>query len=99
MTYPIARLSLLAVVMYAVSAQEKLAQPAFEVVSVKPASPDSRDPIGLFTYPGGRIRATNYTLKQLIHDAYNVEGYRILGGPQWADEDRFTVEGAQGSEK
>jgi len=74
------------------SGQEKSGPPAFEVVSVKPTPSASRDPIGLFTYPGGRIRATNYTLKQLIHDAYDVKDYRILGGPQWLDADRFDVE-------
>jgi uncharacterized protein (TIGR03435 family) len=68
-------------------------RPAFEVVSVKPAPPESRRMgIGLFTYPGGRIHATNYTLRQLIHDAYNIDTYRILGGPHWIDEDRFEVE-------
>lgn len=48
--------------------------------------------IGLFTYPGGRIHATSYKLRQLIHDAYDVEMFRILGGPRWVDEDRFDVE-------
>lgn len=68
--------------------------PAFEVVSVKPSDPDrdSRFGIGFYTYPGGRIRATNYTLRQLIHDAYNLEMHQIVGGPAWLDEDRFTVE-------
>jgi uncharacterized protein (TIGR03435 family) len=83
---------LVAVVTCAVSGQEKSARPAFEVASVKGTPPVSRDSIGLFTYAGGRIRATKYTLKQLIHDAYNVEDYRIFGGPRWADEDRFDVE-------
>jgi uncharacterized protein (TIGR03435 family) len=87
------RLSVVAaVVTCAVSGQQKAAQPAFEVVSVKRTPPASGDPVGLFTYPGGRIHATNYTLKQLIRDAYNVEEYRILDGPQWVDDDRFSVE-------
>ena len=67
-------------------------QPAFEVVSVKPTPDQSREPIGLFTFPGGRIRATKYTLRMLIHDAYQVEMYQILGGPRWVDGDRFDVE-------
>jgi len=65
--------------------------PAFEVVAVKPL-PAGRGAIGLFTYPGGRIHITTYTLKQLIHDAYNIEMFRILGGPHWPDEDRFDIE-------
>jgi uncharacterized protein (TIGR03435 family) len=68
--------------------------PSFEVVSVKPMTPqgESREPIGLFTYPGGRIRATNYTLRLLIQEAFEMESYRILGGPAWADADRYVVE-------
>jgi len=73
--------------------QEAAIKPAFEVASVKPAPPDGGTMgIGLSTYPGGRIHATNYTLRQLIHDAYNLEMYLILGGPHWADDDRFDVE-------
>ena len=73
--------------------QEAATKPAFEVVSVKPSPPQGGPiGIGLFTYPGGRIHATSYTLRMLIHDAYNLEMYKILGGPRWADEDRFDVE-------
>jgi uncharacterized protein (TIGR03435 family) len=69
------------------------ARPAFEVVSVKPAPPENRMMgIGLNVYAGGRIHATNYRLRQLIHDAYNIEMFRILGGPGWIDEDRFDIE-------
>jgi uncharacterized protein (TIGR03435 family) len=67
-------------------------QPAFEIASVKPTPSEAREPIGLSTFPGGRIRATNYTLKLFIHDAYQLEMYQILGGPHWVDEDRFDVE-------
>lgn len=69
-----------------------LAQPAFEVASVKPSAAAAEAPIGLFTYPGGRIAATQCTLKTLIGDAYSIEPYRILGGPRWAGEDRFDIE-------
>jgi uncharacterized protein (TIGR03435 family) len=66
-------------------------QPAFEVASVKPSTEQDHI-IGLFTYPGGWIVATQFTLKMLIHDAYNLESYQILGGPHWADEDRYNIE-------
>jgi len=45
-------------------------QPAFEVASVKPSTEQDHI-IGLFTYPGGWIVATQFTLKMLIHDASN----------------------------
>jgi uncharacterized protein (TIGR03435 family) len=74
-------------------AQDAATKPAFEVASVKPSPPQGGPMgIGLFTYPGGRIHATSYTLRMLIHDAYNLEMYKILGGPRWADDDRFDVE-------
>jgi len=68
--------------------------PAFDVVSVKALTIEQQRqlPIALNTYPGGRIRATNYTLRQLIHDAYGVEMHQILGGPAWLDDDRWVVE-------
>jgi uncharacterized protein (TIGR03435 family) len=68
-----------------------LAQPAFEVASVKPST-DNDHIIGLFTYPGGRVVATRYTLKMLIHDAYNLQDQRIQGGPRWVGEDLYNLE-------
>jgi uncharacterized protein (TIGR03435 family) len=58
---------------------------------MKPA-PETERNIGLSTFPGGRIVAANYTLRMLIHDAYSLEMYQILGGPRWADEDPYHVE-------
>ena len=68
--------------------------PAFEVASIRPCTVQDQGklPIGLFTYPGGRISATNYTLKQLIHDAYDMEMYRLLGGPGWVDSERYNLD-------
>jgi uncharacterized protein (TIGR03435 family) len=69
------------------------APPAFEVATVKPSPPrGSPTGIAMRTYPGGRVRITGYRLKMLIHDAYSVEDYQIIGGPAWSDLDRFDVE-------
>jgi len=76
----------------ALAACTALGQPAFEVASVKPSPAVSGAPIGLFTYPGGRIAASNCTLKMLIEEAYNLQDYQILGGPYWAGEDRYDIE-------
>jgi uncharacterized protein (TIGR03435 family) len=72
--------------------QTTTAPPVFEVASVKSAPSPPVGAIGLFTYPGGRIVVSNYTLKNLIHDAYNVEDYQILGGPRWVNDDRYNIE-------
>ena len=63
----------------------------FEVASIKPAPPTG-GAIGLFTYPGGRIVASNYTLSMLIHEAYGLEMFQILGVPHWAESDRYNIE-------
>jgi uncharacterized protein (TIGR03435 family) len=70
-----------------------LAQPqaTFEVASVKPASAGAA-PAGLFTYPGGRIIASQCTLDYLIMEAFNVEAFQVSGGPRWMHEDRYDIE-------
>jgi uncharacterized protein (TIGR03435 family) len=65
--------------------------PAFEVASVKASTPQE-SVIGLFTYPGGRITATNYTLEMLMEEAYSVQSSQISGGPRWIWDDRFSIE-------
>src|ERR1700722_12288368 len=69
---------------------QSAASPSFEVASVKPSTPNDRV-IGLFTYPGGRITATNYTLEMLLEEAYSVQRFQISGGPRWIGDDRFNV--------
>lgn len=67
---------------------------AFEAASVKlNKSGDWRKQIG--PAPGGRFLATNNTLRDLLPMAFGLPqqqaGFRILGGPQWIDEDRFDI--------
>ena len=66
--------------------------PSFEIVSVKSAGPDGPADTGIYTYPGGRIRANNYTLRDLILDAFVVAPFQVSGGPRWMNEDRFNIE-------
>jgi uncharacterized protein (TIGR03435 family) len=65
-------------------------EPKFDVASVKPSGPQE-DVIGMFAYPGGRLTATNYTLRNLIREAFTLEDFQILGGPKWAGEDRYSI--------
>jgi bla regulator protein blaR1 len=63
---------------------------AFEVASVKPnKSGDGRVMLGL--QPGGRFNATNVPLRLLIRQAFNVQEFQIVGGPDWLGSDRFDV--------
>ena len=65
-------------------------QPAFEVATVKPSGPEDRH-IGMLIYPGGRMTIANYTLRDLIHDAFLIQPFLIEGGPKWANEDRWSI--------
>lgn len=65
--------------------------PAFEAASLRPANPPI-GLIGLFTYPGGRIRVRQYTLEMLIEDAFNIRSFQIQGGPAWMSENRYDID-------
>jgi uncharacterized protein (TIGR03435 family) len=41
--------------------------------------------------PGGRFTATNVPLKMLLRQAYNVQDFQVVGGPDWLGSDRFDV--------
>ena len=72
------------------SRQATSAGPAFEVASVKPNN--SGDGRVLFAnQPGGRFTATNVTLKLLIRNAYQLQDFQIVGGPNWINSDRFDI--------
>jgi uncharacterized protein (TIGR03435 family) len=66
---------------------------AFEVATVKPTPPDARDNGSMTTFPPGRFRKTNATLRDLVQLAYAVQGYQISGGLGWSRSDRYDVEG------
>jgi len=61
----------------------------FEVASVKPnKSGDGRVMLGL---QPGRLNATNVPLRMLLRQAFNVQEFQIVGGPDWLTSDRFDI--------
>jgi uncharacterized protein (TIGR03435 family) len=66
-------------------------RPSFEVASIKPNT-SGNNRAAIRGQPGGRFVATNATLQMLITTAYQVEGFRMLGGPNWVNSDRFDIE-------
>jgi uncharacterized protein (TIGR03435 family) len=65
-------------------------RPAFEVASIKPGDPNSRQfGIGV---RGSLFIATNASLKRMIGFAYDVRDHQISGGPKWLDSDRLSIE-------
>ncbi|MBS1858934.1 MAG: TIGR03435 family protein, partial [Acidobacteria bacterium] len=61
------------------------AAPSFEVASVKPADPDQRA-VDFVISPGGRLKATNVTLGEMVREAYQVKYYQVSGGPRWLSD-------------
>src|SRR5439155_17710932 len=73
-----------------VASARQQAQPQFEVATIKPnKSGDGR--VMLQVQPGGRFNATNVTLRQLIRNAYQLQDFQIVGGPNWQADDHFDV--------
>jgi bla regulator protein blaR1 len=71
------------------SAPEKPSE--FEVASIKPADPASRN-MRIGTGPGGRFTAEGIPLKLLIEYAYKIHDFQISGPPDWVNSARYNIE-------
>ena len=69
-------------------------RPAFEAASVK-VNTRNDGLTRVATFPT-RFSAVNATLHMLVRYAFNVPDFRLSGGPNWMDSDRFDIEGAAG---
>ena len=63
----------------------------FEAASVKPSDPKAAPGGGIRRQPGGRFNTFNTPLRQLIIFAYQVQGYQLMGGPDWIDNTRYDI--------
>ena len=64
--------------------------PAFEIASVKPTKTAG---IALFQIlPGGRFRATNFSLQGLITRAWRIQQDQVQGGPNWIRSKGYDIE-------
>ena len=76
--------------------------PAFEVVSVKPNEPDDRLRVNDWQPAAGRLVLRNLTPQVMLTVAYAntatlfLPDDRLLGVPEWADRERFTIEAVAG---
>ena len=90
----LATLTTLSLVVSAPIAQERAAEPSFEVVSVKQNLNDDV-PEAISLAPDGSVRFTGFRLRTLIARAYQSEGLQrfdqIIGGPSWIGVDRFDI--------
>jgi uncharacterized protein (TIGR03435 family) len=69
--------------------QQPATLPTFDVASIKPNR--SADIGSYFGAPRGQLTATNVTLWELVRNAYRLQGFQIVGGPEWLLADRFDV--------
>src|SRR5262249_13736092 len=67
------------------------AKPAFEVASIRPASPTPPEQVTVGVHlDGAQFRAAYLTLRDYIITAYQVKPYPI-SGPDWINSDRFDI--------
>ena len=69
--------------------------PAFETASVKAASPDASD-FSVDVDPG-LLRVQAQTLRNMVRVAYDVNDSQVIGGPKWADAERFDITARAGA--
>lgn len=71
---------------------------SFDAASVKPADPAAVGSTFQFP-PGGRLRISNGTLRQIIETAwYEFRDFQIVGGPSWLNSERYDISAASGSQ-
>jgi uncharacterized protein (TIGR03435 family) len=64
--------------------------PAFEVASIK-RNVSGSDNASVRAQPGGRVAVTNNSLRNIIRNAYGVQNFQIVGGPDWINSDRWDI--------
>jgi uncharacterized protein (TIGR03435 family) len=79
----------LCVVLAGDAQESQLAQPTFDVVSVKRTGPDA----GASMLGGGRgqYRAINVPLRVTVTNAWNLRDHQLVGAPAWLGSDRFDI--------
>jgi uncharacterized protein (TIGR03435 family) len=67
------------------------ASPSFEVATIKPSKPD--DQRKAFIVQGNQFHIINQPLSQMISFAFDVQAKQVIGLPEWADSDKFDIDG------
>jgi uncharacterized protein (TIGR03435 family) len=76
-----------------VLAQQNPERPEYEIASVRPNLAGGRGvQISLGEADGGRLKAVNVSLRQLIAIAYKFPPQDIAGGPDWLNMARYDIE-------
>jgi uncharacterized protein (TIGR03435 family) len=80
----------------AAPAAAPVALPAWDVSTVKPASPDARG--SMFNITPDGIKITNVPLWTIVREAFGLENDRLFGGPGWSKTSSFDIEAKVASE-
>lgn len=76
-------------------APEPKKNPTFEVASIKLSDPNNTTPLAMIPMVlpqgPGRLSATNVPLRLLVRMAYQVQDFRIVGGPSWQTSQKFDI--------
>ena len=62
----------------------------FEVASIK-ENVSGGDNASVRAQPGGRVSVSNNSLRSIIRNAYSVQNYQIVGGPDWINTVRWDI--------
>ena len=65
-------------------------KPVFDVASVKPSLPGSRQRLTI--QPGGRLSANEFSLEALIAICHHLPYYQLSGAEGWMKADRWSIE-------
>jgi uncharacterized protein (TIGR03435 family) len=63
---------------------------SFEAASIKPNKSGDGNAM-IRRLPGGRFTAVNVPARFLITFAYQLQGFQLIGGPDWLGRDRFDI--------
>ncbi len=67
------------------------AKPAFDVATIKPATPDERFTITVSS--AGLVRTTGTSLYDLIKFAFDLHPAQLVGAPGWLEDEKFDITG------
>jgi uncharacterized protein (TIGR03435 family) len=65
--------------------------PTFEVASIKANTSGTLRTSTYGLQPGGRYTVVNWTVRGLLQQAFHVQDFQLVGGPDWLDTARFDV--------
>jgi uncharacterized protein (TIGR03435 family) len=63
----------------------------FEAASVKPSDRGNPPGQAIRRQPGGRFNTINSPVRMLITFAYQIQGYQLVGGPDWINDTRYDI--------